>query len=277
VEQVSQPVDSLEIGPTTVINSLEAQAQIYSGGLYLGEWDGTTQNGQPAGNGSYFIKVDTVDPSGTVESVTQSVVVSRTLETFTVNIYNSAGEVVRHLLSTVTDPDGASLDQVQLSGEVLTPGSAGPSNQILITAGSAVSVVWDGRADTGAMAQNGTYYINLILADGGSQTEVTRSIVVLSNGASPIAGRVVASPNVIRPAGPPLTFSIQSAQVYILTAKLYDVAGELVRKFTHSSETNEVDGPTDGLASGVYIAVVTVEDTRGLFVGRQTLKVLVTH
>ena len=74
IKQYSEPIENIQIGPTTVINSLNAEAQIYYQGVYIGEWDGTTQDGQPAGNGTYFIKVDNVGAFGTVQSVTQPVV-----------------------------------------------------------------------------------------------------------------------------------------------------------------------------------------------------------
>jgi hypothetical protein len=99
----------------------------------------------------------------------------------------------------------------------------------------------------------------------------------MGTGSGNIEGHVVAMPNVLKSPGIPMVFEINSAQTYTLSVNLYDIAGELVRKLSHSSQANEVDGPTEGLASGLYVAVVTLNDSQGLFVGRQVLKVVIVH
>jgi uncharacterized repeat protein (TIGR01451 family) len=277
IKQFSEPIENIQIGPTTVINSLNAEAQIYYQGVYIGEWDGSTQNGQPAGNGTYFIKVDNVDASGTVQSVTQPVVVSRVLEQVTIDIFNEAGEVVRHLYSATSDPQGIALDQVDLSANVIEPGSATAPNQVLITANTGVTVSWDGRSDSGAVAQNGTYYIEVSVLSGTDTAIITKTVVVLGNGSNDMPGKVIALPNVLKSPGTPFLFEMDSSQNYTLSVNLYDVAGELVRKLDHSSQPNQVGGSTDGLASGLYLAEVTLTDSQGLFAGRQILKVLLIH
>ena len=64
---------------------------------------GQNQNGDPVLNGSYYVKVDSTDPLGVTNTITQVVTVNRHLAKVQVNIFNEAGEIIRHLTSYVDD------------------------------------------------------------------------------------------------------------------------------------------------------------------------------
>ena len=79
-EQLSQPINNIAIESSDSITSLHGAdnaVTVYYQGIAIATWNGTTSNGDPASNGVYYIKVDNIDSSGTVNSTTQQVTVSR--------------------------------------------------------------------------------------------------------------------------------------------------------------------------------------------------------
>jgi len=109
VKQFVQPVNSISL-PSNMITTLNGPGsaiQVYFQGVLIGTWDGSNNNGSPVSNGTYRIQIDTASPMGLVTSVSQQVMVNRGLSNATVNIFNSAGEVVRSLFQEVADSNGS--------------------------------------------------------------------------------------------------------------------------------------------------------------------------
>ncbi len=157
-----------------------------------------------------------------------------------------------------------------------TSGS-GSSLQIVVdTTGTPVTLTWDGTDNSATNVTPGTYTIELHWDDGQGQTSnITRSVVVVSGGAS---GTVIAEPNVLT-SGQTLTKfnGTGIANAWTLNAKVYTIAGELVKSIPGSPGTATAQWDASGMASGVYIVAVQVRDANGGVLDNQLLKVLVLH
>src|SRR6185295_14491754 len=125
VQQLSQEILSFDIFESPTISTLHGTVYLQYKGEKIATWDGTNQTGDPVTNGKYHLKVDNVDPYGTVNSVAQEVMVSRSIAKVSVKIYNETGEVVRNLYSYEDDPNGLSLGDVKLSTNVIKPSVSG--------------------------------------------------------------------------------------------------------------------------------------------------------
>jgi flagellar hook assembly protein FlgD len=232
-------------------------------------------------NGAYEVKVDSVGSTGSVTSVSQNISVNRKMSTATVNIYNSVGEIVRHLYSLTDNPSGSTMTDVSLSTKVMSPslttsGSNPNSVQILILAsGSPVTLSWDGTADSGGLVTPGVYQIEVSWSDGqGGNTNVSRGVMVLGG---PGAEALVVKPNVLNGAnGMVATFDASNVtNAYTLKASIYAVSGELITTIQGTSGTKMVSWDATGVASSVYIAVVSIQNANGGTISTQRSKILV--
>ncbi len=277
--QMSQPVENIQLAPAT-ITSLEGQVQIYYGSYLIGTWDGTSNNDTPVSNGVYHISVDSIDSAGVVESVTQEAVVSRSIAQVTINIYNEAGEVVKHLFAYMDDPGNSLIKGFNLSASAIVPGSASPGTPAKVQITSDLGTVlgtWDGRSDSGTVVTNGIYYVEITATDGaGGESVITKTVTVLQQGNRWAAGVVTAAPNRADSDHPDIIFGTGTAGL-TLTVRIYDVAGEEVATFRGAAGSSQAQWSTGGTASGIYIAVVGLTDANGKWAGQQTLKLLVRH
>ncbi len=279
VTQMSQPILNIQLAPAT-ITSLEGQVQIYDGSYLIGTWDGTTNNGTPATNGVYHISVDSTDSSGVIQSVTQEAVVSRSIAQVNVNIYNEAGEIVRHLFAYMDDPNNSSISGFSLSAATIVPGSSSPGtpSQVQITSNlGTLLATWNGLNDSGSVVTNGVYFVEMTVFNGaGGESVMTKTVSVLQQGNHWAAGVVTAAPNEADADHPTITF-ITGTPGLTLEVKIYDMAGELVANITGVTGTSQVQWTPNRTASGIYIAVVGLADTNGHWAGQQTFKLLVRH
>ncbi len=157
VEKAPQPVTAITLGPKNSITSLtgpDGTVTLYWNGTALSSWNGTNAAGSPVSNGTYYLKVDSVDNLGSDQSVIQDVTVSRPLGRVMVEIYNSAGEVVRTLYAA--DGAGGPVTAVQLSSSVLQAGSA--ASPMTIEMSDGVTLAWDGSGEGGTLVTSGVYY-----------------------------------------------------------------------------------------------------------------------
>jgi sugar lactone lactonase YvrE/flagellar hook assembly protein FlgD len=285
VVQLSQSASSLNLqgNAITSLSGASGEIDIYSQGYLLGIWDGTGSDGNPVSNGIYFIKVNSIDPNGVVSTVTQSATVSRSLAKVSVNIYNEAGEVVKHLFTWVANPLATQMTSVILSSSVLQPGapaSAGrPSNvQIGIqTSGAAVTLSWDGTDDNGAYVTAGYYLLEARWFGGqGGTSDISKGILVMDNG-NRSGGTLIAQPNILTASAgiTRTTFKYYSGQSLTLRVRIYTLAGELAAELQGDSGTNQASWNATGYASGLYLAAVDLLNNDGGKVGQQILKIMV--
>lgn len=285
VKQYSQPISSITLSQSNLITELQGPNStilIYYDGVLISTWDGSDNSGNPVTNGTYTIKVDSVSPLGAVTSVSQQAIVDRHITDITANIYNSSGELIRTLLYTVGEGTNAQMTNVNLSANVMNLGStnsgAATLLQILVnTSGTPVTLTWDGTNNTGTNVTPGTYTIQIHWDNGeGQTTDITRSVVVVSGGAN---GTVLAEPNVLE-SGSTLTTTFNGSGItnaWMLNVKIYTIAGELVRFIPGMPGNTSTQWTATGMASGIYIAAVQVQNANGGVIENQLLKILVLH
>jgi hypothetical protein len=63
----------------------------------------------------------------------------------------------------------------------------------------------------------------------------------------------------------------------MLNVKIYTIAGELVQSISGTPGNTSTQWTATGMASGIYIAAVEVQDVNGGFLEHQLLKILVLH
>jgi len=281
VLQTNRPVNDFSLGPAT-LTSIHSQAEVLYEGVTIGTWNGNTQDGNPATNGTYHISVESIDTTGVVTTVTRQVTVNRNLERITMNVYNEAGERVRQLVNYVDDPGGQPINGMTLSTLVLVPGqsSAGLPSQVTVTTDQGtVMGSWDGRSDSGTLVSSGQYFIEIHSEDGVSgTTTITKRVTVLESGPNWVKGSIQARPNELTSANPQAVFYAADSNPLNLQVRLYDMAGERVAQGKPGPlGTNMATWDSTGFASGLYIAVVELYEIDGKFSGRQRLKLLVVH
>ena len=168
------------------------------------------------------------------------------------------------------------LESPQLSGDVINPQSSSPNgaSSITISLGNGVTVIWDGRSDSGAWVSNGQYYLELHTSDGpGNETQIRQ--ITVEGSAS--AGMFSAQPNILNPNHMSTIFNANSPTPLTLQARIYNLAGELVRVLQGAAGTNQVGWDASGTASGLYFAELEGVDANGKLMGKQILKVLVVR
>ncbi len=275
VTQYSQPLVDLQLKNGDLINGLNDPILIYDQNTQITVWNGTDQNGNPVPNGDYYVKVDNVDSFGVDKSVVLNVVVSRSLEKVTIDIYNEAGEIVDTLYSVVEDPQGTVITGVKLSGTVLEPGSPTDGN-LIITTNNGVTATWTGYSSSGAVVPNGKYFIEVHSTDGkGGETVIVTSVMVLNNPKQTVP-KVWAYPNPLTSGFSQVEFQASNLGIN-LTVRIYDLAGELVTELKGAGGTSRVTWNAAGISSGLYIAKVEQKDLTGKIIAKQTLKILAEH
>jgi hypothetical protein len=256
--------------------------EIYYEGVLIGAWDGSDNSGKPVSNGTYRIQVDSTSTTGVVTTVSQQVLVNRGLATISVNVFNSAGEVVRTLYQEVQESNDSQMTSMNLSTNVFRPGSSpalGASNvQILVMASSSatVTLLWNGASDAGTMVTPGQYSIEVHWTNGqGSVADIKRQILVMAG--SDEVGMVVARPNELMMNKGINTTTFDGSKVanaVSLKVKVFTVTGELVAALSSPPGIPMISWNATGLASGIYISSVQAFDGSDNMVHQQFVKVL---
>jgi flagellar hook assembly protein FlgD len=260
-----------------VISSLQgpgSAVSIYSLDGPIGSWGGTNGNGDPVLNGVYHIKVDNVDPVGSVSSVTQQVIVARALTRFSVDVYNEAGEIVRHLYASLADPSTQPMLNARISGNILDeggPAANGPASVITLALNNGTILDWDGRGDSGYWVSNGQYFLEIHTTNGAMNETQVYEVTVMGEGSS---GSFAALPNRLDENQHSTLLKVDSSAL-TLQARIYDMAGQRVAILSGEKGTSQILWNTEGLASGLYLAELEARDSNGKFFGRKILKVMI--
>jgi hypothetical protein len=249
-------------------------------------WNGSNQGGQWVANGVYYVKVTSLDPFGNATTVTESVNVIGVENQESVEIFNSAGEVVRKFdLSGVTStvqnivlnmPAGQSA--VSASTDPVTGAVTGGVNLTLsLSNGASQPLFWDGMGSGGAPLQSGTYLLELVRTQPGQTSTIkTLSVTLLAskNGSAlAVAASAKVGPNPVLKGGDVAVRYQPNAQNWVV-ARLYNESGELVAQtLDFGSGTLNFGG---GLSAGVYMLDFEVR-SGDLVVARRILKVAVIH
>jgi flagellar hook assembly protein FlgD len=277
VTEFSEQVTNLQWPSGTTLSDLGQSLTINSLGQFIAQWDGNNSTGDPVSNGTYYVKLDNLDASGVVSSLTQQVTVSRTLSWVTVNVYNEAGEVVRHLYTTVASATSQDLVSAQISGNSIQLGAASGASLpsvISLTLANGVSLSWDGRSDNGNWVGDGQYFLEIHAVNGAVNEAQTYNVSVRGGGSS---GNFVAQPNRLDSSQTTTLFRVLSSTALTVEARLYDMAGERMATLDGQAGTNQVSWNSAGVASGLYLAELEARDADGKIWGKQIVKVLVVR
>lgn len=267
IKHYSEPINDVTLVATNTLLSINDKINVVFHGVVIGTWDGTNDSGNEVSNGKYYIKVDNVDPMGVVQTQTLVTMVARHLAQVTVNIYNEAGEVIRHLYSSIADYQTLS-SGVTVSTNTLSPSyNGGPDSSMNITLSDGTVITWDGKNDNGSVVTNGDYFIEIESNDGtGGTATVTKQIKIFHNGLNPAGNTVVAYPNPLSVAnnGKQVNFALGTPGM-TLKVNIYTMAGEYIahRDGLPGASFAVWDFPNDDVASGLYIAIIEIQNPAG--------------
>ncbi len=280
VQELSQEIKNFSLLATPVITSLKGQVYVEVGGQQIATWDGSNQAGDPVSNGGYYVQVTNIDPYGVVNNVSQIVTVSRSIAKVEVDVYNAAGEVVKHLYAYADDPGNLPLGNVDLSATTLQPTAStalNGTNRVTMSFPTGLVLSWDGKSDSGQIVTNGMYEMEVHWTDGSGGEEVITKGVMVNRGGNPVVdGVVFAGPNILTGGATTTTVQLNSTGSYTLTSSVYDVAGELVKApVTGQPGSNQVPVDVTDLASGIYLVPTDIVDLQGRFVQKQIAKIMI--
>jgi flagellar hook assembly protein FlgD len=231
-------------------------------------WDGTTDGGQPAASGTYYISAAETDTFGQVMNVTKDITLIKNSTYVQLNIFNSAGELVR----TITDvnfvfppnflsgPDGLGikLDVPQL---ITTKQANSSPVQIKFGAASADIMLWDGKNAEGLSVSSGVYEMQLVVkTETLTEIVATKSVTVLENN-DVFIGNIKTVPNPYNGSTDGIQLIWTANETGKMTISIYNIYGELIRNINAALESGAVswDVKTAGgnqASNGLYIAVL---------------------
>ena len=233
-----------------------------SGGAVTLTWGGMDEAGNPLANGSYIVKVESVDSLGISTVITGTATILRMEATATLRIYNEAGELV-----WTSRVSGLALDQseVEVQGSVVDPSlpAGSPGSTLNVELGT-LNVVWSGVDQQGHSLANGEYLLEITLESGGESSVITETVTVLSQ--SQMAnGKLQMSPNPAAGNGP-VALRVAAGSLGG-TARVYTVSGELLRRLDFSGDNASWDlRDTRGslVSAGLYLILVESQGAKGL-------------
>jgi uncharacterized repeat protein (TIGR01451 family) len=269
---------------------------IFYKGFPLTSWEGVDSKGQFVNNGSYYIKMDVVDPYGVDNSVVKCVTVSLTQRWVKATVYNDVGEAVRFFNpdevrqtlagSGEVQTQDMKLGDVKLAPTVISPSYSNPSavdGSAVLTFPSGAKLPWDGRNSRNEIVSNGHYRIELdSKGDGIPEQTMIFSVDVLHGDLTP-NGRIVLAPNPIhlsRNSHPVFLVGRMGPAVDRTDVRLFTLTGTFVQVLSSDAgDPTRVAWPmaSDGgrvYAPGMYLAVVEQRAGEGVL-NRTILKVLI--
>lgn len=237
-------------------------------------WAANNAQSQDIEQGSYYIKIEQTDTYGHVTAYIKEVTVVRVEKSITLNIYNSAGELVRTIKK---DNAGTLNNKVELgSPETIIIDQFGSPVNIKYGANLLEYVTWDGRDSEGKVVQNGTYELQLVMKMEDGLTVESAQTVILLREARKYLDSLIIQPNpYVENTGPGyITFRWNFiggvSETGTALIRVYNVAGELVFRKIGDLANNTAgitwdlkkDGGTH-LARGFYISVLECINTTG--------------
>jgi hypothetical protein len=231
-------------------------------------WNGFNAQGQKVASGAYTVSlVEASTTGGLPAQYSVGVTVLRSV-VGGVAIYNTAGELVRHFTSAVTE-----LPFLALSARsfVAAPGTAGL--KIAWGEGGQESVSWDGRNDAGTFVAAGTYEIRVSQGVGDQNLVKTGFVQVLETPASLLDG-AEAAPNPVVGANLSVVLPGLGASDMVWGG-VYSLAGAKVAQA--SALGSPLVFSVADLADGIYLVTLEARSAGDGAAERKMLKIAVTH
>jgi len=246
-------------------------------------WNGSNQGGQWVANGVYYLKVSSADPFGITTTITVPVDVLGVENRQSVQVFNSAGEVVR-AFDLSAYPAVQSISMSLPLGQAVVPASVDPATgrpcggltlTLALANGRSLPLVWDGLGGGGAPLQAGTYMIELVSGESGAADAVKALSVALlqpkDSTAQAVAASAKVAPNPAPNGGAVVLRYTPNTRDWVL-AKLYNQSGELVGQAVETRSGTLGFAPAG--SGGIYL--VDFEVCQGsVVVARRLLKAAV--
>ena len=226
-------------------------------------WMGDNDSGTMVGGGMYTIKAEIIDNFGQITSLIQQVQVVPGGAQQTLNIYNSAGELVRtlRLPTPVAGANNLRLDDASYALQIdPSTGKATQALKIDVLGNSGyTSEGWDGLNEQGVPVNGGVYTVQLVTHEGSKDIVVSSRSVTVIKGPDTFdpTESAFAAPNPVLPGNPDIAIYYDPSKMMGAAAgcRMYNLAGELVAQGDDYAGTGRIVlSETRSLASGSYLA-----------------------
>ena len=283
-EAVSAPVTSVEYyagevaNPSVISDDSKLEIRLprvetrstFGTGSTTYYWDAINAQSQEVGTGVYYIKIETLDQYGHTTTLIKDITVVRVDQYVELNIYNSAGEIIRQ----IKQKKDALGDTVSLSslGDRLIFTKAGENAVIKYGSNIGDYILWDGKNQAGEIVASGIYEVQVVLknAKSGAISEASKTVTVLREGKVYIKD-LKAQPNPYTKGNFGIiifTWQLEGPETGEVRIRIYNVAGELVRQLTGDLGVGMIvwDLKTENrhyASRGIYIAVMDAKNSEG--------------
>jgi hypothetical protein len=246
-------------------------------------WPMDNNGGQRVGGGIYYITLALTDPYGNTKTQSLAVEVMPLDQESSLEVYNSAGELVRKI--ALDNLSGPPSDLLLSDGAAFVGASpqAGPTAGLrldLKVGGATQPAYWDGNNGAGQPVSPGTYLIKLVTGVPGQRNTVkTISVTLLQTpelAAQAAAASAVFAPNPIVPGASSIQLRYAPAPGLSGQVRLYNLAGELIASGVDDGGTGLIILPLQ-VSGGVYVADFGIVGSSGARLARRALKLAVVR
>jgi hypothetical protein len=255
----------MSLASATIDPDSGQSAQLEFPGLpQTGLWSGTNANGQTVAGGMYTINASYTDNYGQTTSYSVSVQVVRAPSTVSVSVYNSAGELVRTILTQAVS--GQPVPPV-LSSTTLVPaaGAAKADSGLEISLGS-TQLWWNGLNSAGQAVGPGVYLVKVTWSVNGAIMEnVAKAVTVLAPSLGDPLDTAWMAPNPAPEGAGVMVIGLDpSVDAAGLTGRVYALDGGLVAALSPDAD-GRLDWSFGGRAApGVYLIQLGITDAAGV-------------
>lgn len=228
-------------------------------------WNGTNQQNARVENGLYFIKVEIVDSYGYSHTMIQQVTVLTNSGKKEFLVYNSAGEIVKRIPVNYLIETGSTV--LNVNSGVFSPGNGGVKNYAEFTY-MGQSIKWDGTNDKGDIVGNGVYRAVVATVDNNAYNAIAETNLTVLHDAYEVLTNIRVLPNPINDASHTvMKIRYDVVNGTVINAKIYNLAGELVKVMNDYSNAGEVQWDLSAerqIAHGLYVAVIYARTQSGM-------------
>ena len=230
------------------------------------DWNGKNQHGTRVENGLYYVKVQITDTFGYSHTMVQSVTVLTNSSMKEFLVYNSAGEIVKHIpISYIT---GTGSTVLTPNNSVFSPGDGSGTNNYEEFTYMGQIVKWDGTDDKGDIVGNGVYRAVLATVDNNAYSAIAETSLTVLHDAYEVLTNIKVLPNPVNNASSTvlkIRYDVMNGTV--VTVKVYNLAGELVKNLSDYNNSGEVQWDLSSdrkIAAGLYVAVLYARTNSGM-------------
>ncbi len=264
IQMYSAPIGLQPINTSFVPDDNGVASYLIAGPDIVFAWNGTNSAGQYVRTGMYHVQFSIRDSFGTETTLSQEAQVLRSVNRNHIDIYNSAGELVKHF-----DAPATPLTELRLNSDKLVPDATAGVN---ISWGSG-SVNWNGVGDNGRRVKDGTYTVKITREEPGKAPVVMAQTLTVLNTPVTLLADVAYGPNPVGPKDPYVKIIVNSLPTGgRVSLSAYNLNGELVGQIQGGATLLWYPINGKSLAAGIYLLRLEAEDDLGNHDSR-TLKI----